>query len=85
MSLGNPKVIVRFEQGLLDLIERTIEDRNGRTKREPWTLSDFIRDAVREKLDHMRRARRRRPSSLAATDDSNSGTSFAKETDNGGP
>lgn len=83
MSIGNPKIIVRLEQDLIDLIEQTMERRNKYTSRGPWTLSDFVRQAIREKIDHMRRARRRASKVVPGTIDINSGLSAPQEEPHG--
>jgi len=58
-SKGSQIVPVRFEAELLSLMKRTIEQRNAVSPNEPWTMSDFIRAAVQEKLAHMERSRKR--------------------------
>jgi len=60
MSKGRPIVPVRFGEGTLSSMKRIVEQRNARTRNEPWTMSDFIRVAVEEKIAHMERSRRGR-------------------------
>ena len=59
-SKGSQIVPVRFEAEQLSLMKRTIAQRNEVTQLEPWTMSDFIRTAVAEKLAHMERSRKGR-------------------------
>lgn len=69
MSRGSRIVKVRVPENLLAWIEETIAGRNQRTRKEPWTMSDFLREAVAEKLKHMSRSRRRvrKPQSFRCT------------------
>lgn len=65
MSKGSKVVPVRIEADLLAAICQQIDMTNEVRREEPYTLSEFIRSALREKLDKMRRGRgpRRRRSS----------------------
>lgn len=58
MSKGNKIVKVRMEPALLEELERQLASRNEHCREAPWTLSDFVRDCVRERLT--KRARRKR-------------------------
>jgi len=58
MSKGNPIVPVRFDSAMLFQMRDAIAQRNERTSNEPWTMSDFIKAAVWEKLCHMERSRK---------------------------
>lgn len=60
MSKGTPKHFVRFSDELLKLVWETIHRRNEWSDQEPWTLSDFLRVAINEKIAKMARSRRRR-------------------------
>jgi len=59
MSKGNRIVNVRFESGILDSIATEIARRNLNTSSPPWSMSDFIRVAVAEKLKKGVRSRRK--------------------------
>ena len=64
MSKGNPNVIVRFPRYLLAQVDETCHRLNVTSAASPPDRSEFIRKAVREKLDHYRRSaapRRRAP------------------------
>lgn len=55
MSVGSPKVVVRLSPKLLGTINAEIAMSNKRGK--PYTLSEFVRKAVCEKLKHLARGR----------------------------
>lgn len=57
MSRGTRKAVVRIATDLLQEIQETIGRRNQWVGRYPWTLSDFLRIALREKIEKMRRSR----------------------------
>ena len=65
MTEGNPKVIVRVPEALRRQILAVIARRNARSRDEPWDLSAFVRTAIRDKLHHMERSRRKRPAGSA--------------------
>lgn len=61
-SKGTPMRQFRYSDEEWLALEVAVERRNFWTRQEPWTLSDFIRIAIAEKLDKMRRCRsRKRP------------------------
>jgi len=60
MSRGTPVVPVRVDQETMALVMETIQRRNFWTQCEPWSVSDFIRIALREKIAKMARCRRPR-------------------------
>jgi Arc/MetJ-type ribon-helix-helix transcriptional regulator len=60
MSKGNRVIKVRVSPELIALIERQIQQRNYHSREAPWVISDWIRVAMIEKLDKMRRSRRSR-------------------------
>jgi hypothetical protein len=60
MSKGTKVYPVRLDPGLMEDVEITIERRNMMTREAPWTLSDFLRIAIREKIRKMERCRRPR-------------------------
>jgi len=59
MSKGNAVWTVRIGVPLSEAIEDAIERRNKHSRAEPWTFSDFIRQAIQEKLAHMSRSRKK--------------------------
>lgn len=64
MSAGSKIVPVRIPADLEVEIAACISSRNSWTTNVPWTMSDFIRAACWEKIQHMTRSRRpktRRP------------------------
>jgi hypothetical protein len=42
---------------LLDSMQQQLDSRNSKTADSIWTISDFIRRAVMEKLNHYRRSK----------------------------
>jgi metal-responsive CopG/Arc/MetJ family transcriptional regulator len=56
-SKGRQVVPVRFSPELLALVDETIASRNRHSPGEPWDRSEFIRQAVRDKISHARRSR----------------------------
>ena len=70
---GSPIVPVRFPPELLAEVQDVVKGSVHRRRAEAWDVSSFIRTAVRDKLDHMRRARacyggRKRPQPPQAQD-----------------
>jgi len=57
MSRGSPIVPVRIPAELLAEIGQVIDGRNERARGAPWTRSEFIVLALREKLAKMERSR----------------------------
>jgi hypothetical protein len=55
MSSGSRKIIVRVPDELLDKIEKAIESANLSRKAEPYFISSWVRAAICEKLNHLRR------------------------------
>jgi hypothetical protein len=60
MSAGAQVCPIRLSEGTLCEIRQVMESRNNFTSRTPWTFSDFIREAIREKIAHMKRSRKTR-------------------------
>ncbi len=60
MSLGSPIIQVRLQADELAVVDAVLEKRNTNSGRSPWTRSDFIRAALREKLEKMARSRKSR-------------------------
>lgn len=59
MTKGNTKLIFRVSAELLAAMKDAIGRRNRRSREEPWDMSGFVRCAIRDKLSHMNRSRRR--------------------------
>lgn len=57
MSKGSPIVPVRIPEATLNAMEDTIECRNANSREAPWTRSEFINIAIREKVKKMHRSR----------------------------
>ena len=60
MSKGNPRVVVRFAPEQLAAIREQVAKLNNTSAASPPDLSEFIRRAVQEKLDHYARSRKPR-------------------------
>lgn len=58
MSKGSKIIPVRMEASLIESISRQLNSRNEKSANSPWTMSDFIRASVIEKLQHYRRSQR---------------------------
>lgn len=63
MSKGSRIVPVRVPRDLEIRIAAAIASANQSTKEEPYTLSEWIRKAVVEKLDHLERSKRKKTKS----------------------
>jgi len=61
MARGNPTITFRITPDLLGLMDAELERRNEKTREAPWERSDFIRAAIRERIDHIRRSRKKKP------------------------
>jgi metal-responsive CopG/Arc/MetJ family transcriptional regulator len=62
MSKGTQVYSVRINDALMQLVDEQIDSRNAWSPRTPWTRSDFIMTALREKLAKMKRCRNKRGS-----------------------
>ncbi len=60
MSKGNEYLKARFAAEWIEMVEDVIAHRNEHHKPPAWTMADFIRIAVREKIDKMARGRGRK-------------------------
>lgn len=58
MSKGNDRYTVRIGPELITEMEEVIARTHLTRNDQPWTSSDFIRVAIREKLDKMERGRK---------------------------
>lgn len=74
MSKGNRIVPVRFSEDAYADMVKQIEDSNDRRSEEPWTVSEFIRIAIAEKLAKMERSRTSHKSKRKSKDTSSSDT-----------
>ncbi len=68
MSKGNAIRQVRIPPDLWELMVETIERRNRTQAAEPWTTSEFIRAAIREKIAKMERGRSKKRKGTAGRD-----------------
>jgi hypothetical protein len=59
MSAGNQIVNVRFEEGIIDRIREEVQLHNERSADSQWSVSDWMRKAVLEKIAHADRSRKR--------------------------
>ena len=57
---GTPRFAIRLPDDLRAEIERNVERSTHTRKREPYTLSSWVIDAIKMKLDHVERSRRPR-------------------------
>jgi hypothetical protein len=57
MSRGNPIVQMRVDDEFLQRIDEAIESRNKHSREAPWTRSDWLRQAVLDKLSHIARSK----------------------------
>jgi hypothetical protein len=57
MSRGSQILRLRVPPVLFERLKQTIESNNQRKVGSPWTLSDWIRDAIWEKLAHQSRGK----------------------------
>jgi len=75
MSKGTRVVPVRIPPELLNAVDEQIKASNPRRQGEPWTRSQFILDAIAEKLHKMKRsATRRKVDSYLVTPPPDSGS-----------
>jgi hypothetical protein len=66
MSKGTQVYSIRLPRDLVEDVECQLAMSAVWRRAAPWTLSDFVRISLREKLEKMRRSRsgRRRPGSI---------------------
>lgn len=50
---------LRMDRELLEAIENAVNSANVSRREEPYTVSSWLRAAIREKLAHLRRSRTR--------------------------
>lgn len=60
MSKGHPRITLRVDQEDLEEIGLFLGSHNARTREAPWSVSDFIRAAIAEKIAHLIRSRRKK-------------------------
>jgi len=60
MSAGNKIVNVRFDDSAYARMTEEVERRNGASRDAVWTVSDYVRNAVLEKIAHSDRGRGRK-------------------------
>ncbi len=64
MSKGTDKIVVRLRPALRAMIDAYLYERLKNPLVEPWTLSDFIRIAIADKMSHIMRSRKKGPKSV---------------------
>jgi len=64
MSKGTKIIPVRVSKQIENEINEAIISRNNVTREACWTRSDFIRQAINDKLAHIRRSRKKVPPSF---------------------
>lgn len=57
MSRGRKQLIVRVSDEQLAKIEELIKSRNLYTREAEWTISDWVRTAIDDKIKHTERSR----------------------------
>lgn len=62
MSMGTPVTTVRIPQDLLNEVKYYLDKRSTNPVVEPWSLTDFIVRALKDKLDHLARSAKTRKS-----------------------
>ena len=60
MSAGNRIVNVRFDESTYSRVQEEVERRNDVSRDAVWTVSDYVRSAVLEKIAHSDRGRCRK-------------------------
>lgn len=60
MSKGSKVIPFRLSDLYLAALDEAVRSANRRTKGEPYDRSSWIRKAVTEKLDHLRRSKRKK-------------------------
>jgi hypothetical protein len=65
-SAGTTMRSFRFNEAFWEMVEETVERRNTWSMRPPWTLSQFVRIAIVEKIKKMERSRNWRPGQRSA-------------------
>ena len=60
MSKGTCMRTFRLDEDMWRLIGDTVRNRNLVTRLDQWTISDFIREAINDKIAHMERSRKSR-------------------------
>lgn len=72
MSKGSERLIVRIPADLMNAIEGYVQARYPAHKLSSWSLSVFVRDAIREKIQHYRRSLKSRHKRNGQTVDNDS-------------
>lgn len=55
MSRGTRAIVIRVPDELVAQVVEMLASRNARTADVPWTFSDWVRQAIHDKLAHYRR------------------------------
>ena len=61
MSKGSRIVPIRIPAELESRILIAIDVRNKHSSEEPFSMSEWIRKAIMEKLDHLERSKKKKP------------------------
>lgn len=59
-SKGTPRTTVRIATALLDQVQRQLDSLHAHSPRDDWTVGEFIRVAILEKLAKMQRSRNKK-------------------------
>lgn len=59
MAKGNPIVPLRLNPKLIAIVDAAIASANVVRKEEPYTRSSWIKEAIRQKLSHLDRSKRK--------------------------
>jgi len=60
MGKGSPVVVLRLPRALIEMVGEVVDNVNRRHPKREYTKSDFIREAIREKLAHRARSKKTR-------------------------
>jgi hypothetical protein len=71
MTAGTPKIVVRVNAKVQSLIQSEVDARNYGRKGKPYTMSDFIRGSISEKLKHLARGRKATAKRMATLEEEN--------------
>jgi len=74
MARGNPTITFRITPELMALMDHELSRRNEKTREAPWERSDFIRAAIKERIDHINRSRKKKPKKGVSYTPSGNGT-----------
>lgn len=58
MSKGSPVITLRIPQDMLDEMDSAIGSANWHSKIEPYRRASWIKAAIKQKLDHIKRSKK---------------------------